>query len=445
MSLRIVEIIKMRLNVSSLLQRVAGGAFWSFLAALGNNLGNLLVGVILIHILGKYAYGQYGMLRSTINMFILFSSFSIGATATKYIAEFRDTDRAKTGRIIGLSLLSVSILSVVFFLGCYIGADYLAIHSLNSLEMSPYIKIGAWMILFATMNGVCIGILSGFESFSLIAVINMIGAFVLVIGSWIGAWCWELKGALIALSVYLGSMMIISLFLFVTDLKKYQIVINFSDCSKELAMLWKFSLPTSLGGLLIAPVLWLGNTILIKSPAGYDAMAVCDILNQWKMAALFFPNIIGRIALPMLSNLNSKNNGDDYFKAVKINFLLNVGTAFGVALVLSIGSKWILGMYGSSFTANIIPFMLMMLATVFSAANSIIGQIILSKGQAWFGCFFNMLWAAVFLVSVYYFVCCLNYGVLGITLSFLISYVCHTVWQYVFLYFTIEKINGNYL
>ncbi len=431
---KIITAVKVRLNSSALIQRIAGGAFWSFLAALGNNFGNLLVGIILVHILGKYAYGQYGMLRSTINMFILFSSFSIGATATKYIAEFRDTDREKTGRVIGLSLLSVGILSIIFFLGCYIGADYLAVHSLNSLEMSPYVKIGAWMILFATMNGVCIGILTGFESFSLIAVVNTIGAVILVIGSWLGAWYWELKGALIALSVYLGGMMIVSLFLLGKDLKKYQIVIAFKDCSKELPMLWKFSLPTLLSGVFYSPILWLGNTLLIKSSAGYDAMAVYDILNQWKMAILFIPNIVGRIALPILSNLNGEKQKSDYLNTVKINLLINIGTTGFIAILFSLFARLILRIYGDGFSAYILPFVIMMIASIFSAANSIIGQIILSKGRAWWGFLFNLLWAICFISFVYYFVIIRNWGVIGMTLAFLISYCFHVVWQYYFFY-----------
>ncbi len=53
--------------------------------------------------LGKEEFGKLGIVQSTVGMFQVFAGFGLGLTATKYVAEFRDSDPAKTGRIIGLS------------------------------------------------------------------------------------------------------------------------------------------------------------------------------------------------------------------------------------------------------------------------------------------------------------------------------------------------------
>ena len=430
---------RQRCQKSVLFRRLAGGAFWSLIAALGTNFGNLLTGIILAHILGKYTYGQYGMLRTTLNMFIIFSSFSLGATATKYVAEYRTKDKEKVGRIIGLSLITVSLLSICFFLICYFGADVLAVKSLNSADMAPSLKIGAWMILFAVLNSVLTGILSGFESFSCIAKINFGGAILLVVSSIVGAKFWNLSGALVSLSIYLAGMILISIYFLYKELKFYDISIYYKNCFQELSTLLSFSLPTTLGGILVTPVLWFGSTMLVKSSAGYDGMAGFDVINQWKMAVLFIPGILGRIVLPILSNLNGSEQKQDYFKVIKINLIINVGAAIFVAMLLSLASPYILKLYGDKFTEYTLPFIIMMVGVVFYAANTIIGQIILSKGLAWWGCLMNIFWAIIFLIANYYLVSLQHLGVIGIAWAFLISYICHTFIQYLFLYVHFQK------
>jgi O-antigen/teichoic acid export membrane protein len=53
--------------------------------------------------LGKTGYGELGMIQTTVGMFGVFAGFGLGVTATKHVAEFRRSDPARAGRIIGLS------------------------------------------------------------------------------------------------------------------------------------------------------------------------------------------------------------------------------------------------------------------------------------------------------------------------------------------------------
>ena len=367
---------------SMLVRRFARGAVWSFVAVFGINFANILTGIILAHILGKFTYGQYGMVRTTLNMFIIFSSFSLGATATKYVAEYSLKDKEKVGRIIGLSLISVSLLAFIFFLICYFFADYLAVKSLNSADMAPCLRIGAWMILFAVLNSVLTGILAGFEAFFLIAKINFFGGILLITSSIVGAKIWGLKGALVALSFYLAGMVLISIYFLCKNLRLNGIFIRYKNCMREIPILWKFSLPTTLGGLLVTPVLWGGSTMLVNSSAGYDGMAGFEVINQWKMAILFLPSVVCRTILPILSNLNGLRKDDDYLKVIRFNLFFNIGIALLVSLFVSLFSRRILICYGENFIEYTKPFIIVMSATIFCSANSVIGAIILSKDSS---------------------------------------------------------------
>ncbi|NOZ40854.1 MAG: oligosaccharide flippase family protein [Planctomycetes bacterium] len=68
--------------------------------------GLMLVASILVaRMLGKTVYGELGMIRSTVGMFGVFAGFGLGLTATKHVAEFRESDPERAGRIVGFTEL----------------------------------------------------------------------------------------------------------------------------------------------------------------------------------------------------------------------------------------------------------------------------------------------------------------------------------------------------
>ena len=70
---------------------------------------------------------------------------------------------------------------------------------------------------------------------------------------------------------------------------------------EELEVLWKFSLPAILAGLMVGPTTWYCNYLLVTSKNGYEHMATFDIANQWRNTILFIPAALAQIALPLMS------------------------------------------------------------------------------------------------------------------------------------------------
>jgi O-antigen/teichoic acid export membrane protein len=94
-------------------KRLVSGTFWS---VVGNGFGKVFTFIAMIlvaRILGKEAFGDFGLVRSTASMFITFSSFGMGLTATKYIAEMLHSDKVRVGRIIGLNYLLSFFVSLI--------------------------------------------------------------------------------------------------------------------------------------------------------------------------------------------------------------------------------------------------------------------------------------------------------------------------------------------
>ena len=70
-----------RLKTSDIAHRMASGAFWSFTGTALGKFIVLLTGIVCARILGKEVFGQLGIVRSTIGMFIVLGTSGIGVTA----------------------------------------------------------------------------------------------------------------------------------------------------------------------------------------------------------------------------------------------------------------------------------------------------------------------------------------------------------------------------
>ena len=90
------------LPARSLRRRVAVGVAWLSTANAIQSVAGLLVGVGLARTLGVSGFGEWGVLNSTIVTVGVFAGLGLGVTATKYVAELRDSDPARLGKILVL-------------------------------------------------------------------------------------------------------------------------------------------------------------------------------------------------------------------------------------------------------------------------------------------------------------------------------------------------------
>ena len=75
----------------------------------------------------------------------------------------------------------------------------------------------------------------------------------------------------------------------------------------------------------------------------------------------------------------------------------------------------------------------MFVTTGFITVNNVIGQAIASQGKMWLGFYVNLIWAIVLLISCYMLVVIFPMGAVGISLAYLISYITHTIVQFIYI------------
>jgi O-antigen/teichoic acid export membrane protein len=92
-----------------------------------------------------------------------------------------------------------------------------------------------------------------------------------------------------------------------------------------------------------------------------------------------------------------------------------------------------MSMFGREFKSESSVLIFLSISTIFMAVNNVIGQVIASKDKMWVGFIFNLAWGGSLIVLSYIFIYIYNLGALSLALAYLLSYLFHTLWQFVYL------------
>lgn len=425
-----------RVEASKVGYRLAKGVFWSMAGSVISRGLMLAASFLVARVLGKTGYGELGMIQSTVGMFGVFAGFGLGLTATKHVAEFRRSDPERAGRIIRLSGLVAMVTGGLMSMGLLIFAPWLAEHTINAPHLAGVLRISAVMLFISALNGAQTGALSGFEAFKTIAYVNLfVGliSFPILVG---GAYFGGLTGAVWALTINLGFNWLLNHLALRKETRQCNVPFNFRKCSRELSVLWRFSLPAVLGGAMVGPVNWICSALLVNQPDGYGEMGIYSVANQWYAMLLFLPGLLGQVVLPVLSERlgqkETKQSMETMILAIKVNALL----VLPLVLVASIASPYIMGLYGKSFRSGWPTLIAVLLTTGLIAIQTPVGQIIAASGQMWIGFTMNMGWAIVFVFGTLLLV---DKGSLGLATAWAFSYIIHATWTFGFAILLIRK------
>jgi O-antigen/teichoic acid export membrane protein len=392
--------------------------------------------------LGRTGFGELGVIQGTVGMFAAFAGFGLGLTATKHVAELRVSDPNRAGRIIGLSSLvawgSGGLMATLLFLV----APWLATHTLAASHLSGLLRLSSLLLLVGAINGAQTGSLAGFEAFRRIAQINLgagVISFPMIAG---GVWLWGLEGAVLGLVASQIVNCLMNYCALRAEATRNAVRLTWTGAAREWNILWRFSLPALLSGVMIGPVNWLCSAILVNQPEGYGAMGLFNAANQWRQAILFLPAMLGSVALPMLSNLQGAFNTESYQKVLRTNLGLSFGSAFALALPVSLLSSWIMASYGVAFVAGGNVLIVLCLVSIIMATLNVVGQAIASEGRMWFGFILNAIWGAALVSSCFAF---REQGALGLAFANLVAYSVHLGTVSLYAYYRMFPANPHRL
>lgn len=420
--------------------RLAKGAFWSLSGALASRGFAILAAILVARILGKTGFGELGIIQSTVGMFQVFAGFGLGLTATKYVSEYLASDPQRVARILSLSSLAALVTGGLMAVVLILFAPWLAARTLAAPHLTNLLRISGALLFLGALNGAQTGALSGFEKFKSIARINLLAGFstfpLMLMGTyWAGLTgaVWGLVGAAV-----------VTWFLNFFALRSACQAVKLPRYSKpgwqEVSVLWKFSLPAVLCGLMVSPALWICNAMLVNQPGGYGEMGIFNAANQWKAAILFLPAVVEGFILPVVSSLRGEGNWKGYKKVLLYNLYFNAAVTFAVAIVISLFAPLILRGYGSGFESGRLVLVVLSFAAALNATLSVSGLLIASEDRMWAGLTLNFIWAVALIGGTSLWV---GMGALGLALANLVAYLVHLVTVTFFAFYLIRKGETN--
>lgn len=426
-----INLLKSKFLSSDIAKRMASGAIWSFTGTALAKFIVLVSGILCARILSQEEYGEFGMVRSTINTFVVFGMAGIGLTATKYISEYKKTQQSKISGVYILTNGFALLTGILITLLIYYLAPYLAVTTLNAPHLERAIQLGAVLLFFTVLNSAQNGTLAGLENFKAIALNTLWGSIAESILMLVGAYYAGVMGAILGYGCGFIVLYICNHLSIRKSFSLLNIKIVFSSFNKEyLRLLYKFTLPAALSSFMVMPTYWIIRTILVKK-CGFEELAIYEAADQWKVIILFIPTAISQVVLPILSGLSTDNNEKKFWKVLRINLFLNAGVAFVVAFVVSCFSPFIMSFYGNNYTDYSVLIVLCF-STIFSSISNIIGLSISSRAKMWIGFLFNLFWAILIIGFTYSFLM-LEFGAKGLSLAILITYIIHSLLQLLYL------------
>jgi O-antigen/teichoic acid export membrane protein len=415
-----------------ILYRLAHGTFWSLLGTVASRAASVIATIIIARMLGVADFGAYGMVQSTLEMFGMLAGFSLGATSSKYLAEYKSKDKEKAGRIISLTNSFTVISSGIIGLVIYLSSSWIADETLKRVDLAPLLSLGAIYLFISTQNNVQIGSLAGFEAFKETAKINALQGILAPVVAVPLVYFFGLEGAVISLIVTSSVGYVFCRVGLNKKCKEYNIEILHFDRSifKEWSVFWNFSIPSFASGLLVMPVIWLTNALLVNQPNGYVELGLFNAANQWRQFIIIIPNVLSTVLLPIFSDVYGNRSVGEFRSVFQLNIKLTWMIALPATIIIIALREVIAIVFGAKYQGMDMLIAPLMITAFLNIMNNVVGSAIAGAGQMWLGAALNLCWAIAMVICSLLFIP--RYGGFGLALSYMISYLFHTACQMVY-------------
>jgi O-antigen/teichoic acid export membrane protein len=412
-----------RVQQSSITKRLISGTFWT---VIGNGTGSgfkFIAMILVARILGTQLYGEYGLIKSVTDVFIVLSSFGLGTTATKHIAELLSNDKKRIGRIIGLCYLFTLVTCFISAIGLYLTAPLICNSSmLNAPHLVNEFRVSIVMLVFMTFSGTQIGIMAGFQDFRGLAYVNFISGLLAVPLYIIGTIYAGVTGAIIGMGIAAAANVLVNSIFIYYNTRQYKICYSFIDAWKEYSILWKLSFPLVLCGFIYIFFTVIFRMMLVASPNGFHELGIFVAVIQIETIMCYMSGQISSVSMPMFSELLGKKDIVKYQKLSYFILLLTIGIVSLFIVPMICMSRWVMSLFGNGFENGWLVLVIVCCGVIFRAGESLTCRQCISLNRMW-----EYSAAVIFILFMqlgllYYFLK-FGLGAVGMALAYSISYM----------------------
>jgi O-antigen/teichoic acid export membrane protein len=421
----------------SLRGRLARGSVWSTFGTVSLQGTAMLAAIFTARVLGKTGFGELGLVRSTVMTFGVLAGTGLGLATTKFVAEFRNVDPARAGRLIGLLLNVAFGLSGAATLVCIALSSPIAARMMNAAWLAGPLRVGALLLFLGTVSGVQMGALSGLEDFRAVALLSVGDAVATLSSTVLGAWLFGLPGA-VAGSVLAAALTFpLKQVIIRRRCRDAGITISHRNVSEELPSLWSFVLPAILLGVSAQPFEWMARVILARRPNGFAELGLFTAAYGWGQVVLLVPSQVTAPSMPILANMYGRRDRKGFLRLLKFVAAITAGCGFLVALPLMFLSKWIMRAYGATFANGWRVLAVVAVAYSVASLSSLFRATLVATGQMWWQNAHAAIWGAT-LVGAFFLLSA--HGAVGLALSYLAAFCVVVVTQGISAWVAVRRL-----
>jgi O-antigen/teichoic acid export membrane protein len=382
------------IGLERLRARLVRGFGWNIVSTASTQGGTFLINLILANLWGAQLFGQYAIVLSTLTVLTAIAQPGTGAPAVKYVAEHRDRNPARAGRILGLCALVSLTIGAAASGGLIAGAPELAARFLKEPALATALTIAAVAVFFNVMSGFLTGALGGLESYRALGRVGVMTGtlYVSIVAS--AGWFGGLTGAVAGLAVSACIQAVVLWRVLVGEAGRRGIHLAWREGWREMTVFRRYVAPAVCASLVTFPAVWLGNAFLVQQEQGFRQMALFAAANSFRILVLVAPAILHNVSTSLLNNQLGAAHERRYRKVFWTNLVATAGFVLVASVSISAASPWIVSAFGDEFRAGSAVLLVLMVSTLPETIATALLQVIQSRERGW-------LWLVTIIVPTY--------------------------------------------
>ncbi|MCX7049931.1 MAG: oligosaccharide flippase family protein [Candidatus Sumerlaeota bacterium] len=303
----------------------------------------------------------------------------------------------------------------------FVFAPWLATRTLAAPELAPLLRVGALILIFEAMNGAQTGALAGFEAFKTTAKINMWAGLANFPMMALGVYWGGLPGCVWALAANRTLNWLLNHLALRREARRAGIPFVLRGSRAELAVLWHYSLPCMLCGVMVSPTIWVCSAMLVNQPGGYDQMGIFLATSAFQQILFFLGNTLSAPLLPLLANRIGRENA----RLDRVNMLSTWALGALPAVILFGFPEIASVLFGKEYAGSQFryTFLMMVFCSSIIIYKQGLGRVILAHGLMWWAMLSNLVWAGILIGCTWLLV---SRGAFGYSIAWAVAYGLNT-------------------
>ncbi|MEW5856159.1 MAG: oligosaccharide flippase family protein [Cyanobacteriota bacterium] len=366
--------------MSAIAKLIKGGA-WLTLANVVSKLASALALPLLARLLGPESLGIYSVVFSLAQSAQSFSTLGADVAMQRNGAQHNTLGTDAVGRLFGVGLSLICLVSAVTGLGIWFFREPLAKHWLGQPDVIPWLGATAILIVLQPWGNIPLLFLASLQDFRAYALRSSLGMIVSSAATVVLAWKFGLAGAVQGLLLAAIAQIVWSYLIVKPVLRSKGIRLRVDRFWQESHSILKFGFPYYFGNTLLSTLVSLPLMGLVSQYGGLEQLGYLRVAQS--MAALigFIPSAIAPAAISYLSasSLEDKESYQDlksvHLRGVWILLLVPTGA---VCLVLPDLIHWLFGDVYQQ--ATVLSWLSLWISTIAGIA-SVLVQCLLAMGK----------------------------------------------------------------